>query len=240
MAKCLKCGEEVKEGECLCEKCLADEAEIWIKAENETILPYENVESTKSCKICGKMIPEECCICDICLHRESNKWLHQELDFDGKDEEDALEEDMLDEQELAEDHRTINTYIAGIIFCIAGIIFGLIILILGIVVNHTSYLDYTDDAIFGGDFYTYIYEATQNAANNVADVARGLENIAFLLKMLMISFGGFISLISALSLVKLVSNRKHEQETGEHNAAMLQQMKEICVLLEKQMSMSEE
>lgn len=248
MAECLKCGKKVREGVHLCEKCLADEAEIWIKAENETISPYENVENTKSCKICGKMIPEERCICDTCLHRE--------LIFHEKYEDDAL-----NEQELREDHNMTNTYRPesavnvissgrnlsednqyryGVALCIAGIIFGLIILILGIAANHTFYLDHTGDAIFGGDFYTYIYEATQNAANNVADVARGLESVAFLLKALMIGFGGFISLISALSLVKLLSNRKHEQEIDEHNAAVLQQMKEICVLLEKQMGMLEE
>ena len=92
MAGCLKCGKRVREGAHLCEKCLADEAEMWIKAENETISPYEGVESTKSCKICGKMIPEERCICDTCLHRE--------LIFHEKYEDDALNEN----------HNMTNTY----------------------------------------------------------------------------------------------------------------------------------
>ena len=57
------------------------------------------------------------------------------------------------------------------IWNIIGIACGVVIIILGVVILSTDLElrsgTHTGTAAFGGDFYTYIYEATSNAANNV-------------------------------------------------------------------------
>lgn len=65
---------------------------------------------------------------------------------------------------------------------VIGLIVGIAIVIMGIVFISTpadSYrARYADSVSFGGDYYTYQYEVTEIAANNIAKVVGMLNNMA--------------------------------------------------------------
>lgn len=65
---------------------------------------------------------------------------------------------------------------------VLGLIVGIVIMIMGIVFISTpadSYIArYADSVSFGGDYYTYQYEVTEIAANNVAKVVGILNYMA--------------------------------------------------------------
>ena len=82
---------------------------------------------------------------------------------------------------------------------IGGSIIGIVIAVLGSEIHEIS--KWTSSATFGGDFYTYIYEATQNAANNV-------ENLIYLLtkfRYVVIAIGALIILLSVFFLLQAFS-----------------------------------
>ncbi|MBQ4061290.1 MAG: hypothetical protein IJD14_00355 [Christensenellaceae bacterium] len=62
-----------------------------------------------------------------------------------------------------------------------GTVLGIVIIIVGIIFisfpPETYTTSSTDDASFGGDFYTYQYEATQAAASNAAVTANNLREM---------------------------------------------------------------
>lgn len=75
------------------------------------------------------------------------------------------------------------------IFALAGTVCGLIVLILGIVVCSKDTGSWQNMGVtFGGDFYTYSYEASARAANNLTEVAAILRTG---LGCLLIAFGLF-------------------------------------------------
>lgn len=65
-------------------------------------------------------------------------------------------------------------------------------------------INYADSASFGADFYTYQYEATQIAANNVATLTNGLGHVAEKLALYSGCFFVIVGLLITLHYAKLV------------------------------------
>lgn len=123
--------------------------------------------------------------------------------------------------------RSDNAYNFGIVVCIIGIILGAILLIIGIAFgNGYMSTDYTLSASFGGDFYTYIYQATQNAANNLRSVMLSICALGKILKAMTCGMGGFIMLFSLITMSRMMSRKKYEN-------AVLRQNEALYMLLEK-------
>ncbi len=78
-----------------------------------------------------------------------------------------------------------------------GIIIGGAAIIVGIVMltgHPVPSTDWTMDASFGADFYTYIYSAVRAAANNTADVVHYIRDTLSL-------YGGFFFILAGLLVV---------------------------------------
>ncbi|MGN1402993.1 MAG: hypothetical protein ACI4XB_01580 [Ruminococcus sp.] len=117
--------------------------------------------------------------------------------------------------------RSDNAYNFGIVVCIIGIILGAILLIIGITFgNGYMSTDYTLSASFGGDFYTYIYQATQNAANNLRSVMLSICALGKILKAMTCGMGGFIMLFSLITMSRMMSRKKYENAVLRQNEAM--------------------
>lgn len=81
--------------------------------------------------------------------------------------------------------------IIGVIAGIAAIICGIVMLSLSV----GGQYNYTPGITFGGDFYTHIYSATQNAANNVGGVYFAVEDLFNIIKLgfgLIFIIGGIV------------------------------------------------
>lgn len=88
-----------------------------------------------------------------------------------------------------------------------GVIIGIVMIVLGIVFcavpADSSYTDYAEYASFGGDFYTYQYEATRIAAHNAADTANNVEAVGGMLALYAGAAFIFAGLLVALAYLKL-------------------------------------
>ena len=107
-----------------------------------------------------------------------------------------------------------------------GLALGIVVIIVGIVFACTPAdvycYNYADDVSFGGDFYTYQYEATKIAASNVASVVNGLGTLAGKLALysgfFFIVFGCMITLHYG-KLVVMAMEEKTVEETAVEKVA---------------------
>lgn len=99
---------------------------------------------------------------------------------------------------------------------LTGAILGVLVIIVGIYFIRTPassrYTSTADSASFGGDFYTYEYEATQKAANNVAAVADNIGNVGAKLALYNGSLFIVIGLVMVLHFGKLYSCDSREAQ----------------------------
>ena len=111
--------------------------------------------------------------------------------------------------------------------CIAGMIVGIAIFAAGLYMafgfTHTYYGSYPESAEFGGDYYTYQYKATQNAAANVKNVGDFVEEAA----VFGFRAGGFAVAAAGLAVgtffeLKLSEARRREELAANASAAAAQ------------------
>lgn len=104
-----------------------------------------------------------------------------------------------------------------------GMTVGLIIVVCGVLVATRMStpdlyydIDYPDEVSFNGDFYTYQYEATREAANNIADVARLIEKFAdFFVPFMVRGFGVMLIITGVLTFVCYGKKFCTETETSK-------------------------
>lgn len=82
---------------------------------------------------------------------------------------------------------------------IGGIIIGIVTVVFGSEIYETG--KWTSSVAFGGDFFTDIYEATQNAANNVEKLICLLSEFRYVV----IAIGALIILLSVFFLLQAFS-----------------------------------
>lgn len=120
-----------------------------------------------------------------------------------------------------------NAYNFGIVMCVIGAILGAILLIIGMALGGDygyHNMGYTEDASFGGDFYTYVYGATQDAANILRDVQNNIcdagESLGIKLGVMTSGIGGFIMLFSLITMSRMMSRKKYENAVLRQNEAL--------------------
>jgi len=113
------------------------------------------------------------------------------------------------------------------VFLYLGIGAGVISIIYGIscMSLNVSYSgDFSSFASFGADFYTYIYEATMNAANNIDELGNFLETV---MKTVVNGIGMFMISIGMADIAffgcKLADYNKEIMETKREEAQIVTQ-----------------